>query len=62
MDMQSLFVITRYYLSRLSALKATRGQGISEYLGLLIGLAVFIALVVIIIGTRLMSKANSSSW
>jgi hypothetical protein len=42
--------------------KRARGQGLSEYLGLLIGLALIILAVVAIIGYRLMAKANSASW
>jgi hypothetical protein len=62
MYMQSLFILARTYFSRLATAKVTRGQGLSEYLGLLIGLGVIIVLVVAIIAYRLLAKANSASW
>jgi hypothetical protein len=61
MSAQYLVFLARYLLSPLTG-KRTRGQGLSEYLGLLVGLGVILGLVIIIITARLLAKANSGSW
>lgn len=61
MNTQMLALYARRLMSSIAS-KRARGQGLSEYLGLLIGLALIILAVVAIIGYRLMAKANSASW
>jgi ABC-type nickel/cobalt efflux system permease component RcnA len=58
---QMLVFYARSLMSQIAA-KRARGQGLSEYLGLLIGLAVIIVAVVIIIGARLKAKAENATW
>jgi multisubunit Na+/H+ antiporter MnhB subunit len=62
MNTQMIVLYVRNLISALPLGKKIRGQGLTEYLGLLVGLGVVIVIVVAIIAAKLYSKANSSSW